>query len=203
MRGRLGRERTGASADLLAIGLGNPGREYERTRHNVGRDAVEALAGRLKVSLRTEKGTRARLAEQTVDGRRLALAVPETYMNDSGLAVQALVRRCSIVDLGRLVVVHDELDLPVGVVRVKQGGGTAGHNGLRSLQSHLGSLAFVRVRIGIGRPPGRMAGADYVLRRPTADEATELAVAIEVAADAVTVVLERGVDQAMNELNGR
>ena len=188
---------------MLAVGLGNPGREYEGTRHNVGRDAVEVLAARLGMALRAEKGTSARLAEGAVGERRLALAVPETYMNESGVAARALVRRCSIEELERLVVVHDELDLPVGVVRVKRGGGTAGHNGLRSLESHLGSLGFARVRIGIGRPPGRMAGADFVLRRPSAAEAKELEVAVEVAADAVLAVLERGVDQAMNEVNGR
>lgn len=138
-----------------------------------------------------------------MSGRRLALAVPQTYMNDSGLAARALVRRCSIGELEQLVVVHDDLDLPVGVVRVKRGGGTAGHNGLRSIEAHLGSLAFVRIRIGIGRPPGRMAGATYVLRRPPTAEAKELAVAAEVAADAALAVHERGVDQAMNEFNGR
>jgi len=124
-------------------------------------------------------------------------------MNESGLAARALVRRCSLEDLARLVVVHDELDLPVGTVRVKAGGGTAGHNGLRSLQSHLHSLDFVRVRIGVGKPPGRMAGADYVLRRPGRDEREALDVALAEAADAVELVLGLGTDGAMNAVNGR
>lgn len=124
-------------------------------------------------------------------------------MNESGAAAQALVRRASIEDLWKLVVVHDELDLPVGVVRVKKGGGTAGHNGLRSIEAHLHSLEFVRVRIGIGKPPGRMPGADYVLRRPPKGEREELDVAIEHAADAVALVLDQGPEAAMNALNGR
>lgn len=185
------------------VGLGNPGATYAGTRHNVGADAVEVLAGRAAVTLRSTRNTNARLAEAVVSGRRMALAVPETYMNESGLAVRALARRTSLADPEQLVVVHDELDLPVGTVKVKRGGGTAGHNGLRSIEAHLGSLGFVRVRIGIGRPPGRMAGADYVLRRPPAAERERLAVAVEQAADAVLAVLERGIDAAMNETNGR
>ena len=169
----------------------------------MGADAVERLCERLGARLRPEKGTSARLAEVVRGDRRLALAVGQTYMNESGLAARALVRRCSIGDLARLVVVHDELDLPVGAVRLKRGGGTAGHNGLRSLQAHLGSLEFVRVRIGVGRPPGRMAGADYVLRRPGAAEAELLAVAVEEAADAALAVADKGVDAAMNEVNAR
>jgi PTH1 family peptidyl-tRNA hydrolase len=138
-----------------------------------------------------------------VGARRLALAVPDTYMNESGLAVRALTRRFSIEDSLQLVVVHDELDLAVGTVRVKRGGGTAGHNGLKSVDAHLHTLEFVRVRIGIGRPPGRMAGADYVLRRPGRAEAEEVAVALERAADAVELVLSEGVDAAMNVCNRR
>jgi len=124
-------------------------------------------------------------------------------MNESGLAVRALTRRYSIEDPLRLVVVHDELDLPVGTVRVKRGGGTAGHNGLKSVEAHLHSLEFLRVRIGIGRPPGRMAGADYVLRRPGRSESEEIAVALELAADAVELILSGGVDAAMNASNRR
>jgi PTH1 family peptidyl-tRNA hydrolase len=131
------------------------------------------------------------------------LAVPQAYMNESGGAVRGLVRRYSVHDAARLVVVHDELDLPPGTVRLKLGGGTAGHNGLRSIDSHLHSLDFVRVRIGIGKPPGRMAGADYVLRRPGRADAELLAVALEAAADAVELVLERGVEAAMNVVNAR
>jgi PTH1 family peptidyl-tRNA hydrolase len=153
--------------------------------------------------LRPERRCSAVSGEVVLAGRRLALGVPETYMNDSGLAVRALARRYSLEDLSQLVVVHDELDLPVGTVRVKRGGGIAGHNGLRSVQSHLHSLEFLRVRVGVGRPPGRMAGADYVLRRPSRAEADELAAAFEVAADAVEAILADGAEAAMNAFNGR
>jgi PTH1 family peptidyl-tRNA hydrolase len=188
---------------LLVLGLGNPGSTYARTRHNVGAEAVEVLAGRLGLSLRPERRLFARLAEGVVGERRVALAIPSTYMNDSGIAARALVRRCSIEDAGRLLVVHDDLDLPVGVVRIKRGGGTGGHNGLRSIEAHLGSLDFLRIRIGIGRPPGKMAGATYVLRRPSPAQAEELALAVQVAADAALAVLHDGVDKAMNEFNRR
>ncbi|MGH9101842.1 MAG: aminoacyl-tRNA hydrolase, partial [Acidimicrobiales bacterium] len=127
---------------------------------------------------------------------------PQTYMNESGLAVGQLVRRYGTADLARLVVVHDELDLPVGTIRVKLGGGTSGHNGLRSLQSHLHSLDFVRVRIGVGRPPGRQQGAEHVLASPRGQERTELDVTVEEAADAAEVILREGVEAAMNRFNG-
>jgi PTH1 family peptidyl-tRNA hydrolase len=143
------------------------------------------------------------VAEARVDGRRLALAFPQTYMNDSGRAVAPLVRRFGIEDLDRLVVVHDELDLPLGVVRVKAGGGLAGHNGLRSIKAHLHSDAFTRVRIGIGKPPGgKEQGADHVLSSPSRKTREELNVGIEVAADAVEYILTEGVSAAQNRFNG-
>lgn len=142
-------------------------------------------------------------SEAAVDGHSLALAFPQTFMNDSGRAVRALVRRYGILDLARLVVVHDELDLPVGTVRVKLGGGTAGHNGLRSIEAHVGAAGFARVRIGIGRPPGRGDGARYVLSAPRGKEREALAVSVEEAADAVELVLRQGVEVAMNAVNGR
>jgi PTH1 family peptidyl-tRNA hydrolase len=161
------------------------------------------LASRHGARLRAEKGTRALAAECRVGGRLLALATPQTYMNDSGLAVGALVRRHGIEDLRRLVIVHDELDLPAGVVRVKVGGGLAGHNGLSSIRAHIHSTDFVRVRIGIGKPPGRQLGADHVLRRPGKAEREQLDVAIQIAADAVEAVLAEGPEAAMNSFNGR
>jgi peptidyl-tRNA hydrolase, PTH1 family len=143
------------------------------------------------------------VAEVRVDDKRLALAFPQTYMNDSGRAVSPLVRRFGIVDLSRLVVVHDELDLPLGVVRVKTGGGLAGHNGLRSIKAHLHSDAFTRVRIGIGKPPGgKEQGADHVLNSPNRRDRTELDVSVEVAADAVECILFEGVAAAQNRFNG-
>jgi len=145
------------------------------------------------------------VAEVRAGGKRLALAVPQTYMNDSGLAVAPLVRRFGIpVDgLDRLVVVHDELDLPVGRVRVKVGGGLAGHNGLKSVKAHLHSDAFCRVRIGIGKPPGRQQGVDHVLKAPGKAERAELAVAVAEAADAVELILAEGPAAAMTRYNQR
>jgi len=143
------------------------------------------------------------VAEVRVGDKRLALAFPQTYMNDSGRSVAPLVRRFGVTDLADLVVVHDELDLPLGVVRVKAGGGLAGHNGLRSIKAHLHSDAFTRVRIGIGKPPGgKEQGADHVLNSPSRRDRTELDVSIEVAADAVECILLEGVSSAQNRFNG-
>ena len=164
---------------------------------------VALLATRHGGRLRKGK-ERALVDEVRVDGRRLALAFPQTYMNDSGLAVAPLARRFGIDhDLERLVVVHDELDLPVGRIRVKVGGGLAGHNGLKSIKAHLHSDAFVRVRIGIGKPPGRSQGVDHVLKAPGKAEKAELAVAIEEAADAVEMILAEGPAPAMTRFNAR
>jgi PTH1 family peptidyl-tRNA hydrolase len=194
--------RRGTPADLLVVGLGNPGKEYEGTRHNLGAETVELLAQRHGERLKKGKD-RALVAEARVGSRRLALAVPQTYMNDSGMAVAALVRRFGIDDLARLVVVHDELDLPTGRVKVKVGGGVAGHNGLRSLQAHLKSTGFLRVRIGVDKPPDPRRGADYVLKRPGKAERDDLDVAVQEAADAVEMVLTEGVERAMNRFNTR
>lgn len=186
----------------MAIGLGNPGAEYAGTRHNVGADTIERLAARYGQRLRGGR-YQSLVAEATVERRLLALAVPLTYMNDSGLAAAPLVRRFGIEDLSRLVVVHDELDLPVGKLQVKAGGGLAGHNGLRSIRAHLHSDAFTRVRIGIGKPPGgKERGVDHVLRAPGKRERAELEVSIELAADAVLEVLAEGVVAAQNRFNG-
>jgi PTH1 family peptidyl-tRNA hydrolase len=128
--------------------------------------------------------------------------LPQTYMNDSGLAVTALVRRYGVAeDLSRLVIVHDELDLPVGRLQVKAGGGLAGHNGLRSIKAHLHSDAFTRVRIGVGKPPSKERGADHVLGPPSKREREELAVIVEEAADAVECIVSDGVSEAQNRFN--
>jgi PTH1 family peptidyl-tRNA hydrolase len=196
----LRRERRGTPADLLVVGLGNPGEEYAGSRHNSGADAVGVLASRHGGRLKRGK-ERALSGEVRVSGRLVALAVPLTYYNDSGLAVAALVRRHGIEDAERVVVVHDELDLPVGVVRVKVGGGLAGNNGLRSIKAHLHTDAFCRVRIGVGKPPGRQQGADHVLRRPGKAERTELDIAVQEAADAVEIIATDGPAAAMNKVN--
>jgi PTH1 family peptidyl-tRNA hydrolase len=143
------------------------------------------------------------VAESTVGETRAVLAFPQTYMNDSGRSVQALVRRYKLPAPGHLIVVHDELDLPPSTVRIKVGGGLAGHNGLRSITSHTHTQDFVRVRIGVGKPPSREQGADHVLSRIPARERELLDVAVQEAADAVTVLVAEGVDEAMRRFNGR
>jgi PTH1 family peptidyl-tRNA hydrolase len=191
--------RTGATADLLVVGLGNPGEEYARTRHNVGAEVVEILARRHGGKLRKQK-ERSLTDEVDVAGKRMALAVPLTYMNLSGEAVAPLVRRYG-VEPSQLVVVQDEMDFELGRLQVKNGGGLAGHNGLKSIVAHLHTQDFVRVRIGIGKPPGSRQGADHVLRRFSKAERKEIDVTLEEAADAVELILGEGVDVAMNRVN--
>lgn len=197
----MGGPRRGAAAELLVVGLGNPGAEFHGTRHNLGADSVVLLAGRSGERLRPQRGTRAVVAEVRIEGRLVVLAVPQTYMNESGMAVAALARRYGPLAVDRVVVVHDELDLPVGKVKVKVGGGTAGHNGLKSVHAHLHDPGYVRVRIGIGKPPGRRQGTDHVLRPPNAAERDSLSVAVEQAADAVQWIATEGVAAAMQRCN--
>ena len=144
------------------------------------------------------------VADVRLEGKRLALAFPQTFMNESGRSVARLVRRFNVSDLSKLVVVHDELDLPLGNVRVKAGGGLAGHNGLRSIKAWLRSDEFSRVRIGIGKPPaGKDGGADHVLSAPSRLERRSLDLAVETAADAVEMILAQGLAAAQNEFNSR
>ncbi len=197
---RSGPSSPGATADLLAVGLANPGADYEGTRHNVGAEVIELLVGRHGARLKQAVG-RARSAEVRHDRGLLVLAIPGTFMNLSGEAVAPLVRRYCPEDVSRMVVVHDELDLPPGRIQVKVGGGLAGHNGLKSIKAHVHSDAFLRIRIGVGKPPGRQSGADYVLRRPGKADRVELDVAVAEAADAVETLLTDGPERAMNRFN--
>jgi PTH1 family peptidyl-tRNA hydrolase len=156
--------------------------------------------GRLKVDNRSS----AQVAEVRIDGKRVVLAVPTTYMNESGQAAGALMRRYGIDDPRRLVVVHDELDLDPGRLKLKDGGGLAGHNGLRSLDAHLHTPDFLRIRLGVGKPPGGPErGADWVLSRVPKRERTELDVMVAEAADAVEMILSDGLDAAMARFNQR
>jgi peptidyl-tRNA hydrolase, PTH1 family len=188
------------AADLLVVGLGNPGREYDGTRHNVGFAVVDELVRRHGGRLRKGK-ERALVDELRIDAQRMVVAQPQTYMNLSGESVTRLVRRFDVEDLHRLVVVHDELDLPVGRLKVKVGGGLAGHNGLRSIKSHLHTDDFVRIRIGIGKPPAKEHGADHVLSRLGKAERTLLEEMVDTAADAVESILSDGVEAAMGRFN--
>ncbi|MDP1820081.1 MAG: aminoacyl-tRNA hydrolase [Acidimicrobiales bacterium] len=194
--------RRGTPADLLVVGLANPGAEYAGTRHNVGAEVIERLANRHGASLKRGK-ERALVDEVRVGHLRLALAIPQTYMNLSGESVAPLVRRYGIEDPHRLVIVHDELDLPVGRMKLKLGGGLAGNNGLKSVKAHLHTDDFARVRIGIGKPPGRAQGADHVLRKPGKADRAELDAVVVDAADAVELILSDGIEAAMNRYNTR
>ena len=192
-------ERRGTPADLLVVGLGNPGAEYARTRHNVGAEVVELLARRHGAKLRKGK-ERALVDEVRIEGKRVALAIPLTYMNDSGDAVRLLAHRYG-VEPTQIVIVHDELDLPVAALKIKAGGGLAGHNGLRSIKAHLHSDAFLRVRIGVSKPVSKERGADHVLNKFSKAERTEVDVTIEQAADAVEAIARDGIETAMNRFN--
>lgn len=195
-------ERRGTPADLLVVGLGNPGAEYHGTRHNVGAEVVALLADRHGGRLKAGK-ERALSAEVRVGALRMALAFPQTFYNEAGNSVTALLHRHGITDLHRLVVVHDEMDLPTGKLKVKVAGGLAGNNGLKSIKSHVKSDDFVRVRIGIDKPPGRQQGVDHVLRRPGKAERAELDVVVAEAADAVECILHEGAEAAMTRFNQR
>ncbi|HEY3831743.1 MAG TPA: aminoacyl-tRNA hydrolase [Acidimicrobiia bacterium] len=203
LRGRGERaERTGTPADLLVVGLGNPGDEFRHTRHNVGADVVDILARRHHARLKADKRTHSVHDTVAVGGRRMLLAIPTTYMNESGAAVAPLMRRAG-VEAEQLLIVHDELDLPLAALRLKAGGGLAGNNGLRSIKASLKTDAFLRVRIGIGKPVSKERGADHVLSRFTKRDRTEIDVTLELAADAVECILTDGIDTAMNRFNTR
>ncbi len=197
-----GRKRKGTPADLLIIGLGNPGLQFAGTRHNVGAAVVQELADRAGTRLKKSKA-RALTAGVLMNDKRVVLAFPQTFMNNSGESVRLLVRGYGIQEANHIVIVHDELDLETGRLRLKEGGGLAGHNGLRSITQHIGTTEYVRLRIGIGRPPASQSGADYVLRRPGRAEKAELDAAVQRAADAVELVTEVGVDTAMATVNQR
>lgn len=185
----------------LVVGLGNPGREYEGNRHNIGFRVAELVAARAGVRFSRHRRAIAEVGEGRlglgVDAPRLVLAKPMTYMNLSGGPVAALSQFYKIPP-DRLVAIHDELDLPFGQLRAKVGGGEGGHNGLRSLSRSLATKDFLRVRFGIGRPPGRQDPADYVLSDFTTTERKELDFLIDRAADMVESIIERGLEWTQN-----
>ncbi len=186
--------------DWLVVGLGNPGKEYAGTRHNVGEQVVAVLASRHGGALKAGRDS-ALTTELRLGGERVVAAFPLTYMNDSGRAVRALVRRYGIDQPDHVIVVHDELDLEPATVRVKVGGGLAGHNGLRSIAAHLGHQDFVRVRIGVGKPPSKHHGAGHVLSKLPARQRELFDVAVQEAADAVELIVGDGADAAMRRFN--
>jgi len=183
----------------VVVGLGNPGPAYVANRHNAGALVLDVLADRMGSTFKAHK-TRNDVIEGRLGDRRLVLSRPRCYMNDSGGPVAA-VRDFYKAPLDRLVVVHDELDLPFATLRLKLGGGDNGHNGLKSLRRSLGSGDFYRVRVGIGRPPGRQDPADWVLKDFSKAEQKELDLLFERAADAVEALIGDGLPAAQNTYN--
>jgi PTH1 family peptidyl-tRNA hydrolase len=190
------------STPWLVVGLGNPGREYAGNRHNAGFLVADLLAARVGARFSRHRNVMAEAAEGRLgvgaDAARLVLMKPMTYMNLSGGPIAGLARFYK-VPLDRIIAVHDELDIPYGQLRLKRGGGEGGHNGLRSMSRSLGSKDYIRVRVGIGRPPGRQDPADYVLSDFSTVERKELESLVDRAADAVEAVMERGLELAQNQ----
>ena len=184
----------------IVVGLGNPGEEYAATRHNVGQMVAAELARRAGATLSVNKKTRNRVATARISGQPVILAMPMSYMNLSGGPVSSLAAYHSVAP-DQVLVIHDELDVPFGTVRLKLGGGSAGHNGLKDITKALGTPDYVRVRVGIGRPPGRMDAAAFVLKPFSSVERKELDLLISDAADAVEAVLEVGLATAQQRLH--
>jgi peptidyl-tRNA hydrolase, PTH1 family len=185
----------------LIVGLGNPGPEYSHNRHNVGQMVLDELAARAGGKFKSHK-TRAQVLEGRlgIGGPRLVLAKPQSYMNVSGGPVSALAQFYGI-DPAHVIAVHDEIDIPFDTVRLKIGGGEGGHNGLRDISKALGTKDYLRVRVGVGRPPGRMDTADFVLRDFSAPEKKDLPFLIDAAADAVEVLVKDGLPAAQQKFH--
>ena len=185
---------------LLVVGLGNPGPQYAKTRHNVGFMVANVLAARIGVPFKVHKKSGAEVATGRLGGRSVVLAKPRCYMNESGRQIGPLAKFYSIAP-GDVIVIHDELDIDFSKVRLKLGGGEGGHNGLRSVANALGSKDFQRVRIGIGRPPGRKDPAAFVLEPFSSTERTEVPTLCELAADATELLAEVGLEPAQNQVH--
>ncbi len=185
----------------LIIGLGNPGVKYESTRHNIGFLALDKIAAFHNISI-SLKGFDASYGKGTICNHHVILAKPQTFMNISGISVSKFAGYFKI-DLSDLIVIHDDIDLPLTTIRIKEGGGHAGHKGLISIIDQFSDAEFSRVRIGIGRPPDNTTVERYVLESFTADEMNVLPLIIETASDAVTAIIASGIQWAMNKYNDR
>ena len=183
------------------LGLGNPGAPYEGSRHNVGADAVRTMLTRRGATLELERRQRCGIRTLEMPIGLVTFAVPTTFMNESGAALAPLLRRCSMSDLTHLVIAHDELDLEPGRLQFKMGGGLAGNNGLRSIAAVLGTNEFARLRIGIGKPPSKEQGADWVLRPPVGQRKKALSLVVESAADALELLGDVGFSEAQRRVN--
>ncbi|MFV8162662.1 aminoacyl-tRNA hydrolase [Mycobacterium sp. 134] len=185
---------------LLVVGLGNPGPAYAKTRHNIGFMVADVLAARIGSAFKVHKKSGAEVITGRLAGAPVVLAKPRCYMNESGRQVGPLAKFYSVPP-ARIVVIHDELDIDFGRIRLKIGGGEGGHNGLRSVASALGSKDFQRVRIGVGRPPGRKDPAAFVLETFTAAERAEVPTICEQAADATELLIAQGLEPAQNTVH--
>ncbi|BBY65094.1 aminoacyl-tRNA hydrolase [Mycolicibacterium helvum] len=185
---------------LLVVGLGNPGPQYAKTRHNLGFMVADLLAGRMGAQFKVHKRSGAEIVTGRLGHRPVVLAKPRTYMNESGRQVGPLAKFYSVMPTD-IIVIHDELDIDFGRIRLKLGGGEGGHNGLRSVANSLGTKNFQRVRIGVGRPPGRKDPAAYVLEPFTATERPEVPAICEQAADATELLIEVGLETAQNQVH--
>jgi PTH1 family peptidyl-tRNA hydrolase len=188
-----------AEQRFLVVGLGNPGPRYANTRHNAGFMVLEELGRRVGGSFKSHRSL-CDICEGRLLDAGVVLAKPKSFMNESGGPIVSVSKFFS-VPVAQIVVIHDELDLPLGTLRVKRGGGEGGHNGLRSASASLGSKDYVRVRVGIGRPPGRQDPADYVLKEFAKAERDELAFMIDRAADATESVISQGLEATQNAFN--
>lgn len=182
---------------LLVVGLGNPGPQYATTRHNLGFLVADILADRIGSGFKVHKKSGAEVVTGRLGDRSVVLAKPRTYMNESGRQVGPLASFYSVAPAD-VIIIHDELDIDFGRIRLKFGGGAAGHNGLRSVSSALGTNDFQRVRIGVGRPPGRKSGAAFVLENFTSTERPEVGTICEQAADATELLIRDGLESAQN-----
>lgn len=190
---------TTADAVSVIVGLGNPGPRYEGNRHNIGFLVADELAARVGGKFKSHKSG-ADAVEGRLGGARSVLVKPRSFMNLSGGPVAGAVKFFKTAPES-LIVIHDELDLPYGTIRIKQGGGENGHNGLRSISKSLGTRDYLRVRFGVGRPPGRMDPADYVLKDFSGTERKELAYFIDLCADAVEALVTKDLEAAQNEFH--
>ncbi|NQU38135.1 MAG: aminoacyl-tRNA hydrolase [Actinobacteria bacterium] len=186
----------------LIAGLGNPGKEYAATRHNIGYMVLDLLAERMGERFTKHRRAHADTAEGRLDGVRVVLVRSRTYMNESGAAIRAAADYSSI-PLSNIIVIHDELDIDFDAIKIKVGGGDGGHNGIKSTKKSLASGDFFRVRVGIGRPPGRQDPADYVLRSFSSSERKELPSVVDSAADAVEAIVTEGLAVAQNRYHSK
>jgi PTH1 family peptidyl-tRNA hydrolase len=193
-------EETNQNQTFMIVGLGNPGKEYQKNRHNIGFMAIEEIAKSLGFENRKVK-SKAIIMEGKQNNRKIILVKPQTYMNLSGSSVAPLIRFYKVIP-ENLIVIHDDLDLPVLSIRLRPNGGAGGQKGVASIIQNLGTQDFNRVRVGIGRPPGRMEAANYVLKNFSKQEESELPFLLNTIKEAVMAIMDSGIEIAMNQFNG-